>query len=572
MKNKTGLRFRSTRKIVHFVEAQSQRNKLLLLCAVLLALVVFFLTLDRISAHFSVVVPASGGSITEGVVGFPRVINPIYAETDSEQDAAALIYAGLMKLSRDGFAPDLAESVTVADNGQTYIASIRDEAVFHDGEPVTAEDVVFTINEIQDPKSESPLQSNWSGVTVEALGTHTVRFSLDNPYTFFRENLTVGIVPKHIWEGVPSDSLTFLERGSYPVGAGPYEISDIERNELGVISSLTLGSSDTYIDGAGYIDAITLSFFETRNDLLDALDEGIIDSGAHLSPSVLSERYAHDENFTIHTAPMPRSFGLFWNQNQNQIFVDRVVRRALAHAVDKETLVEEIFAGYADPLVGPLPPHAQNDLGVEVGTPTYDPTQARELLTGDGWEENSEGILEKDDAQLSFTITTADLPELKKTAEFLESSFENIGADVAVEAVDTDTLSRDHIRPREYETLLFGLAFNHSYDLTPFFHSSNSDDPGLNIAHYTNPEVDGALETLQETNESSVQQDALETALNEIHNDYAALFLYSPQFTYTTTSNIRGIQMPHVSAGHERFSSVTEWFVNTDRVFTIFNR
>lgn len=571
MKNRIRSRVRYE-KIVRFFETQSERSRVVIILLALLGLVGIFLAVDTVSARFSTVVPASGGTLREGVVGFPRVINPIFAESNAEQDVSALVYSGLMKRTKNGLAPNLAKEITVGEEGLTYTATLRENIVFHDGENITSDDVVFTIEEIQNPTNESPLIADWSGVTAKALDDRTVQFTLDEPYSPFPENLTVGIIPKHLWRDASPNSLPFLELGNRPIGSGPFMIEDLSRNELGVISSYRLEPFEQHTSGQeAYLDSLELHFFEDQEALFDAFDAGAIDTMALVASSTLDD-FLNETSYDIHTAPMPRSFGLFWNQNNNQLFVDRNVRRALALAVDRKALVDSVFSGYAEPLTGPLPSYALAETDIEPPKSSFDPEKARELLANDGWEKNSQGVLELDDTTLSFTITTIDMPELEQTAEFLKRSFEEIGANVTIETKDIGLLSRDNIRTREYEALLFGLAYNHGFDLAPFFHSSNTQDPGLNVALYTNSAVDDALETIQETADSDPQLSALETALEEIHNDRAALFLYSPKFTYVTAPHIQGISLPPIANAYERFSTISDWFVNTERIFTIFNR
>lgn len=174
-------------------------------CAV--CIITFGMIIQKIGDDFSVDVPASGGTLVEGVVGYPRYINPALYVTDAGKDLTGLIYSGLLKANPDGtLSGDLAKSWNVSADGLTYTVYIKDNTYFQDGTPVTADDVQFTINKILDPELKSPEEANWDGVTVNVLNSKEIEFVLKKPYTPFIQNLTLGILPMHIWKDVSSDA------------------------------------------------------------------------------------------------------------------------------------------------------------------------------------------------------------------------------------------------------------------------------------------------------------------------------------------------------------------------------
>ena len=173
-----------------------------------------------------VAVPAYGGTVSEGVIGSPRFINPILAVSDSDRDLTSLVYSGLLRATSDGdYVPDLAQSYTISPDGLTYTFKLRPNATFHNGMKVTADDVVFTINKANDPALQSPERANWDGVTVAAIDAETVQFTLKAPYAPFVENLTTGILPKQLWQNVSDDEFSFSDLNTNPVGSGPFEVS-----------------------------------------------------------------------------------------------------------------------------------------------------------------------------------------------------------------------------------------------------------------------------------------------------------------------------------------------------------
>jgi peptide/nickel transport system substrate-binding protein len=193
-------------------------------------------SLFAIEADFLVEMPRRGGEVTEGVIGYPRFINPLLAITDVDRDLTTLTHAGLMGVSSDGtIVPVLAKDYTLSEDGKIYTFSIRDDAFFSDNTPVTANDVVFTVTKAQDPNLKSPEISNWINIRVIALDEKTVQFTLPQPYAPFIEDATLGIVPAHTFNTIKNEELPFSPLMVKPVGAGPFTIKKIYQSKDGLM-------------------------------------------------------------------------------------------------------------------------------------------------------------------------------------------------------------------------------------------------------------------------------------------------------------------------------------------------
>jgi peptide/nickel transport system substrate-binding protein len=553
-----------TKTLVLFISKSSPIEKILFSAILFFFLIALILVVERISDSFSVRVPVQGGTLREGIVGFPSNVNPITARTNADYDLVALTYSGLMRVDEDGnIVPDLALDYSISENSQTYTFTLRSDAYFHDNTPITANDIVFTIESIQNPAMESPLASVFSAVSVTALDPTTVSFELQNPYAGFLSEMTVGIVPQHIWQGVTPDSLRFIELSSYPVGSGPFKVEKITRSEsLGVPTHYTLVAYDNYVRKRPYLNVIELSFYGDETELLDALKRNRIDSAPAVSPLSLAGLNLKPQELT--TASMLRVFGLFFNPGENSVLSSESVRRAIDMSIDREMLAESIFSGYANPTRTPLPFDRYVD-GAE------SPALARELLETGGWEENSEtGIREKDGETLSFTIKTGETSELKNTALFLEQTLRPLGIEITVETYDVVTLNQAVIRQRNYEALLFGQAYGRFIDLYPFWHSSNRDDPGLNIARHTSSDTDDALVALRRGTDENSREEYFQGILEEFSETVPATFLYVPDFIYIKDERINNIKIPSVERISDRFSNIEDWFIYSDSIWKIF--
>jgi peptide/nickel transport system substrate-binding protein len=543
--------------------------------------VVFFLSaltlLWQVNNHFLVSVPDYGGTLTEGVIGTPRFINPLLALSDSDRDLSELVYSGLLRANSDGtLIPDLAQSWTVSPDGLTYTFIIKDNAVFQDGTPVTADDVVYTVEKAQDPGLQSPRASSWNGVTVTKVDNRTVQFTLLKPYAPFIQNTTLGILPKHIWNNVTNDEFPFSEYNTKPIGSGPYQIGSISYTGSGLPSEYHLTSFKNYTLGQPYITTLVIKSYPDETTLVSAFKGGNIDSLYGISPDQLAQLPNSQADTKL--APLPRVFGLFFNQNVAPVFAYAEVRQALSDAVDKQAIVNSVLDGYGQPIDGPIPPQTLATSGDTTEASSTEDTQiaqAQTLLTKNGWTKDPiTGIFEKKDGKqmvsLTFSISTGDAPELKATAQMLQQEWEAMGAQVAVKIFETSDLNQNIIRPRKYDALLFGEIVGRDLDLYPFWHSSERADPGLNIALYANIKADKTLESLRATNDPTTKATLLSTFTSQVNTDTPAVFLYSPYFIYIIPSTIHNVTLGSLNSAAERFSNVYQWYIETNKVWGIF--
>jgi peptide/nickel transport system substrate-binding protein len=276
-------------KIFRVIQEFSLTEKVVFFFFVTLLCISAVMLLWRVNKSFLVEVPEYGGSLTEGILGSPRFINPLLAISDIDRDLTSLVYSGLLKTDPDGaLVPDLAQSYTITDDGRTYTFKLKDNVHFHDGVKVTADDVVFTIEQIKDPLLKSPRKTNWDGVTVNKIDDTTIEFSLHQPYSPFIQNLTLGILPKHIWKTATADEFPFSQYNIKPVGSGPYKITNIAYTSGGLPSEYTFSSFHSYALGRPYIDTITVKAYPNEKDIIDAFRNGDVQSIYGITPQKLS--------------------------------------------------------------------------------------------------------------------------------------------------------------------------------------------------------------------------------------------------------------------------------------------
>ena len=555
------------------VSSLSKSEKLIFWVLVAILTVSTISILSNINNSVLVEIKAKGGSFTEGIIGSPRFINPVLALSDADRDLVSIIYSGLLKATPDGgFIPDLAESYTVSEDGLVYEFTIRENAVFHDGYSVTADDVIFTINKILDPILKSVQRANWDGVLVEKVNDRTVRFTLTHPYAPFLQNTTIGILPKHMWKDVSSKQFPFSEINVVPVGSGPYKVSKVSKDSSGIPETYVLKSFKDYTLGGPFIDKITFKFYQNETKLISAFNKGYIDSINSISP----ESIAYINPKRVEKTPLPRVFAVFFNQNIARVFSNIEVRKALDVAVDRNKIVKTVLAGYGTPVDSPIPPGSINrpptDTQQEKITNSIE--EAKNILSRNGWkfDKKLNVLVSKDKEQLQFSITTSNVPELKAVAKILKDTWEKVGAKVKIKIFEAGNLNQNVIRPREYDALLFGEVIGRELDLFAFWHSSQRNDPGLNIALYANITADDLLEKGRTLLDTDLRDKTYLKFEKEIKKDIPAIFLYSPDFIYVLPEYIKGVSLGSVTTSGDRFLNVNEWFIRTDKVWSIFSK
>ncbi len=567
-----------SKKEINFVLASFSKREWGVFVGLVAVLVLStILMLQGINKHFLVNVPLRGGSISLGIIGVPRFINPILANEEADRDLSALIYSGLMRKSTDGsLIPDLAEKYEMSKNGLIYTFTLKDNVYFQDGKPVTMEDILFTINKVKDSIIQSPRKVDWDGVSFEKIDERTIQFTLKQPYASFLENTTLGILPAHLWDKAP---LELNNANTRPIGSGPYTVNLVKKKSSGTIDYYELVPFKEFILGEPYIKKITLRFYQNEDDLTNALLDKTIDQISSITP--LSAENLKERNYQVESVVLPRVFGLFFNQNQNQLFTDKVVVSAIDQAIDKDKLVRDVLFGYGVAINNPIPPNMIEYQQLNSGSNISQEERWQKVqkdLAKAGWKTDAEGFLEKTVTEkkskvtkkLSFSISTGNAPELTKAAELIKQDLAVVGIKVYIKSFETGNLNQNVIRPRKYDALLFGQIINHESDLFAFWHSTQRKDPGLNVAMYTNVKVDKILEDASVTVDEKSRIEKYIQFENEIRKDMPAVFLFSPNFIYVVSKDLKEMTIKNIISPSDRYLNAYLWYVETENVWKIF--
>ncbi len=336
------------------------------------------------SFYFSVteIKPAFGGNYSEGIIGQPRFLNPIYSQaSDADRDLVQLLFVGLMTYSSNGdIIPDLAESYQVKEDGKRYEFMLKN-AFWSDGKPITADDVVFTIKTLQDSTYQSPLIGSWLGVEVEKLSDKQVAFRLQKPYSAFLELATLKIIPKHIWEGVKPENFVLSERNfKNIVTSGPYYLKKISQDKDNRINSAELMANPKYFGKKPYLKTLTFYFFNDERALITVVQQGSITGFA----PQLAKNYILN-NFIARRFRLSRYFAIFFNEDKLDLLKQDGVRVGLSYGINKQEIIDKVFNGSAVAADSPVLPES---FGLALPKTIYEfnPDKAKELFDKAGFK------------------------------------------------------------------------------------------------------------------------------------------------------------------------------------------
>lgn len=516
--------------------------------------ILFFSALIAINTRFTDTVPTLGGTIREGIIGTPRFINPVLATSDQDLDMVSLIFAGLTKRDSTGnVVLDMAESITESEDKLHYTVVIKEDARFHDKEPVTSNDVIYTISLIQNPTIKSPHRVLFEGITIDKISDKEFVINLKRQYPFLSQALTIGILPRHIWEDLTDEQISLSDYNIYAIGSGPFMVDSITEKS-GIPVSFKLRSNETYTLGRPYLDTFEIVTYQNEKYLIQAFNNGDIDRLHGISPDTLISLSVATSS--IQTSILPRTFTVFFNPNKADFLSDKKVRQALNMAINKEGIVQNVLHGYGHVIETPYP------FDLDQPTSLYNTEKARALLL-------ESKHMKSASSTLSLNLATANTPEMKEVAEQIKADWAKIGVEVTVLVYEFADLNQSIIKERDYQVLLFGTLTRSPSDLYAFWHSSQRAYPGLNISNYVSNRLDKNLTILREDDNELNRVTAYTSVKEEFMDEMPGIFLYTPSLIYVSNDKATS-PLPLFSIdGSSRFLVINEWYRYAERVWKI---
>lgn len=539
----------------------SPRERLIARGALAVACICIIVLGIRFYQHHSVYIAKPGGSYTEGLLGEPKFLNPVLAfSNDVDLDLSHLVFSGLYEINAKGEVEHaLASSEKISMDGTTYTISLRRNVQWHDGELLTADDVVFTFDRILDPATQSPYYKIFRDLKVSASDDHTIVMTLPKPYAPFLSTLTIGIIPAHIWQEVPPDNMSLAEYNVKPVGTGPYEFQSLTKDRNGTIKSYHLIRFKNFFATKPNLNDLTFRFYPTMDEAMTGLQQKHVQGLGFVTndeKTALKKR-----QIAIRDLRLPQYTAIFYNQ-RTPMLKDKTVRQALERAVDKKKIVQQALNGAGEVIHSPILPGFLGYNKAVQGL-AFDPETAKKDLTDAGWTQTGTAVRQKKGQELRMSISTVDRPEYTKTAELLKKYWAAIGVGTDIKLYSSSDILKKVIKPRDYDALLFGEIIGTDPDPYPFWHSSQNVDPGLNLAIFTNKEVDKLLEEARQTNDLEKRRLAYLHFQNILAEAEPALFLYNPYYSYGLPTKIQGFVLRRIATPSDRFNGIESWFIKT---------
>lgn len=382
-------------------------------------LTVIFMIIITAHNSFLVTVPARGGSLTEGVIGAPKTINPILAMTDTDMALTRLVYAGLMKELPDGnIIPEIAESYTLSPDGRIYTIKLR-ETKFHDGKKLTSGDVLFTVAKLQNSALNPSNTVYWSDVGVETPDEYTVVFTLPTPRGDFLRRLTIGIIPEHVWADIADDAFTTAAENVHPIGAGAFELVGTDTSGS-IANLLTFERNNRYVLGSPLLKTLYVRIFSNQAQLMDAVASGDIDMTTALLPTKLGSQ--EPEGFTLTAVPGLQDATLYHLRGDTGALANAALVTILSQYVDKERIIAIVEHGFGAPLSTAVTPKN-----------TLEETRAR--LETLGYRLVNDTLV-KNGSPVGFSIATVNTPEAIALARAFADEVRTLGITVSVRSFD----------------------------------------------------------------------------------------------------------------------------------------
>lgn len=513
----------------------------------------------------TVAAPAPGGFYAEGMLGQPTYINPLLAYQETDLALTKIVFSGLYKYDSQGrLVADLAEGQPeISEDQKQYTINLKRNVKWHNDKPFSADDVVFTIQSLKDPAYKSPLRSAWLTTGVEKISDYQVKFTTKDVSGPFLHNLTLPILPKSVWGKVVPQNFLISDLNIKAVGTGPFSIKEIKKMPSGKIQQISLNSFTNYYGGRPKLDQITVKFYDSEEDLLNAFHSREV-SGFGYVPMGSSLYVDKDQNESqVFSAPLPQYQVLFFNLN-NKILAEQEVRTALSLATDKSAVIDGVFKNNALVPASPFLP----DLKPGTTAPAPDIAKAKEMLDKAGWKVDAKtGVRAKKNIPFELTIITNDFLLNSKAAEMVANQWRALEVKVHLAVMPTKQLTDSVIRPRSFDVLLFPLKSGADPDPFAFWHSSQSKDPGFNLTGFSSQDGDRLITEARTTTNEQLKQQKYQELDRLIAEKIPAIFLDQTMYVYAVDKEIKNVTLHTLYEPNQRFYDLPNWYMKEQRVW-----
>jgi peptide/nickel transport system substrate-binding protein len=514
-----------------------------------------------ISQYYQKTGYSSGGDFYEGAVGSFNNANPLFASGDVDTTISNLIFPGLLKYNQQNqLVGDLASSWSVDSIGQNYTVNLRPNLHWQDGRSLTADDVVYTYQTIENPDVQSQLFNNWYGITVTKLSNLSVKFTLPSPLSSFPYQLTNGIIPEHIYDSIPADQIQSSSFNNFhPIGDGPFKMESITSQNLAngdAEEQIDLSPNNYYYQGRPKLDGFNLIGYANQSDMLSAFKNQNIQAMVGLN-SVPKSLLDDHTVYTYHI-PLTAETMVFY-RNDSTILSDTNVREAMSQAIDPAKVISKLSYP-ALPIKGPLLP-TMVAYNPSYNQTTNNPKAAASELSSLGWNMTPSGYRYKNGQELEFSLYTQNTPDYLNVANSLINQWKQVGAKVQLvqlSSLDLKTVIAD----KTYDMLLYSITVGVDPDVFAYWDSAQAQPgsvPGLNLSLYKSTTADDSLAAGRTRFDSALRAIKYVPFLQSWQSDYPALALYQPNYLFVSRPKIAGFNPYMINSITDLYTNVVNW-------------
>lgn len=514
-----------------------------------------FWQFNNLRPYYLVERPVLGGVYIEGVMGDFSSFNPLFTDSLPSKTANRLIFSGLAKKDTNGTAvPDLADKWQIGRGGASYTVSLKPNLKWHDGAPLSAEDVVFTIGLIQDSSVRSGLRDTWQGVSVKAIDNLTVEFKLPAPFAPFPSLLTVGLLPHHLLKDTEPSQLRVSDYNLQPVGSGPYKFERLVNGD-----EVRLSAFDNYAHGKPNISNFIIRAYKNYGRLADAYRSREITGVGGFSP--VDEGVFTNNSKASHRQWQTSSQTFLFMNMAGKYLNERPLRQAIVQAIDNHRLA----AQYQNNLRVARSPLLPEHLGYDSSLiqPSYDLKQATRLLDESGWARQPDGTRQKARRKLKLKLVTIKNDIYPLIASQIQDQLAKAGIGIELIIKDAGDLQRQHIAPRDYDLLLFNVSLGADADAYAYWHSSQIGPEGFNFSSYKSGTADEALQAGRTRIDEAVRAAKYKAFLTVWRQDLPAVALYRHTYPYIYRG-VEDIGISWLTEPLDRFNEVHSWSVKKE--------
>lgn len=524
--------------------------------------------------------PVRGGSYAEGLVGRSIRLNPLLDRGNQvDRDIDRLLYGALVRFNSFGDpVPELAESFAVSADATLYNFTIREDAVWHDGVPVTADDVIYTFSKFTEEDFPAPedLKQLWREVEVVKLDDKNIQFQLPERFAPFMDYMAVGLLPDHLLRGVDAAALIDHPFNLEPVGSGPFRFEGFQIDSRGEVTGVSLTAFEDYALGQPFLERVEFRFFADAEAALQGFRDGEVD-GIGRVPQEILEAVLAQPDLDLYSVRSPSTAIVFINtQHSDKSYLgEREFRQALMMSVDRERMIGELLGGQGLVASGPILPgnwaYAPN-----LEPLPFDVASAEQLLADLGWEVpagiprgSADYVRINGESRLSIQLAHPDDPLYTQVARMLQSSWEGIGISVELISLPASALLSDMLTPRKFEAVLTELDASQVADPDPYsFWHDSLIETGQNYSGFADRNISIWLEQARVTPNRDRRQELYRDFQFRFRNEAPALLLYHPIFTYAISSDVQGASVGPVYDPSDRFANIKDWFLLVRRTFS----